>query len=377
MHSLQIKIAFAIALIVLLSSGLPARAQSPDAVADLAARINRERITRGLVPYALNAQLTAAAQAHANDIGNGGSFSHTGSDGSSVFDRVARTGYGAYSWGRRLGENWAWYRSAETAVALWMDSAPHRNNILHAYYREFGIGIASRNGNFVFVIDFGAQPNALPFFINDAADETNSLNVTLTFSSEEVMPAGDGANNIGRATEMLISNSSDFTGAQWQPFEKRAAWSLAPGSGKKTVYVKYRDARGRTATASDSIIYNPSGDASTRGAPERVETKTPTRANSPTPRPSATRTPRPTAAASPTARAIETPTQVARLAIMPTPTATEMVLADTPTPPPRETPAPELQSGQSADWIALGGAGIGVMLAIFLLTNFLATRYPL
>ena len=63
-----------------------ARAQSPDMVADVIARINRERTSRGMIPYAVNAQLTAAAQAHADDIMKTGVESHTGSDGSTVRD---------------------------------------------------------------------------------------------------------------------------------------------------------------------------------------------------------------------------------------------------------------------------------------------------
>ena len=155
----------ALLLITLLVPG-SANAQAPDAVTDLAARINRERISRGLTPYALNAQLTKAAQLQANDIAATGNYSHTGSDGSTVFDRVARTAFGAYSWGRRLGENWAWYPNATSAMTMWMDSAPHRSNILHSLYREIGVGIAPSKGNTIFVVDFGAEPNVLPAFID-------------------------------------------------------------------------------------------------------------------------------------------------------------------------------------------------------------------
>ncbi|HEX7594256.1 MAG TPA: CAP domain-containing protein, partial [Anaerolineae bacterium] len=87
MQKLILLSAFVLLLVAMTAQG--ASAQSPDAVADLAARVNRERLARGLVPYALNAKLTAAAQAHANDIARTGNFSHTGSDGSTVFDRVA------------------------------------------------------------------------------------------------------------------------------------------------------------------------------------------------------------------------------------------------------------------------------------------------
>ncbi len=223
-------------------------------VVDLTTRINRERIANGLTPYALNAQLTKSAQAHADDIARTQQYGHVGSDGSNTQQRVERAGYGKYSWGFRVGENWAHYSSVANAFAMWMDSTPHRNNILHAYYREIGIGIApTRVGLFVFVIDFGAQPNALPFFINDGAAETRATTVTLTLSDEQVAPSGDGNDRIGHPTQVLISNSADFSNARWQPYARKIDWTLAPSNGTQTILVQYRDARNRTTTASQSI----------------------------------------------------------------------------------------------------------------------------
>lgn len=297
-------------------------AQSNNLVADLAARINRERILRGLVPYALNAQLTAAAQAHANDLAQSGKMrspqdGHIGTDGSTVFNRVARTSYGAYSWGHRLGENWAHYQDVATAFQMWMESVPHRANILHALYREMGIGIApSTLGGYVFVVDFGAQPNVLPIFINDTATETKSADVTITLNDEQVQPNGDGASNIGHPIEIQISNTADFANAKWQPYVSKINWTLTPGAGTKTVYVKYRDAKGRTATAFDSIML------SEPGTPSPTVTRTVTR----TPTLTRTRTPLPThvatATPSPTDTPLATPTSAPTLTATPTLTVT-------------------------------------------------------
>lgn len=337
-------------------NALTAHAQSSDMASDLAARLNRERITRGLAPLALNAKLTAAAQAHAEDIARNGRTrnaqeGHVGSDGATVFDRVARTGYGAYSWGRRLGENWAWYRSAAEAMAMWMDSPSHRANILHPLFREMGIGVAPHpTSGFVYVIDFGAQPNVLPIFINDGVAETKSLSVKITLTSEEVSPNGDG-DSIGRPIQVMISNASDFAGAQWQPFAQTINWTLAPNGETKTVYVKYRDAKGRTATASNSIAI---GAATTTTIPptHAMATRTPTRA-----------TPRPTmlAALAPT----ETPTLAAEIAPTETPVATiTTAVSATET-----TPAPTRVELPAASEANLDGLGISaaVMMSIVLL----------
>ena len=104
---------------------------------------HRERVTRGLVPYALNAKLSAAAQGQADDIAKSGKYSHSGSDGSTPTQRMQRAGYGAYSWGLRVGENYAAYQDAQQVMQFWMGSPPHRANILNQAYREFGIGVCS------------------------------------------------------------------------------------------------------------------------------------------------------------------------------------------------------------------------------------------
>jgi hypothetical protein len=318
--------------LLLCASALSAHAQIAPA-ADLAARLNRERVARGLAPLALNAQLTAAAQAHAEDVARNGQTSspqagHIGSDGSNVFERVARTGYGAYSWGRRLGENWAWYRNTADAFAMWMESAPHRANILHPLFREMGIGVAAvGNGTFIYVIDFGAQPNVLPIFINDGATETLSREVKLTLTNEEVTPNGDG-DNIGRPVQVMVSNTADFAGAAWQAYAPKISWTLAPNGGMKTVYVKYRDAKGRTALARASIVLGAA--ATSTSAPSRAPaTLVPTRATAlPTLTP--TRTPTETPTETPTAPA--TPTEISTIAV-------EMVALPTLTPTPETSPA--------------------------------------
>ncbi len=316
-----------------------ARAQSPNAINDLATRINRERISRGMIPYALNAKLNSAAQVQANDMARTGKYSHIGSDGSTVFDRVARAGYGAYSWGRRLGENWAWFHDPQTAMQMWMGSAPHRNNILHAVYREFGIGVAAaQNGGFIYVVDFGAEPNVLPVFIQDGASDTTLQKITITLSNEDYASSGDGANTIGKATQVQISSSANFSGAQWQPYTSKFGWTLTPGDGTKTIYVKYRDARGRTVTSSDSINadLSPIQDSSPTPKPTLKASPTSTKL-----KPTPTRTPTPKLIATLTPEAGLTPRETEPPSVTPLPEILTPGATSTDTPVPTETPALE------------------------------------
>lgn len=112
--------------------------------ATLIGLINEAREAQGLHPLKQQSQLTAAARIHSNDMACNDFISHTGSDGSRPADRVTAQGY-LYSW---VGENiFAGSSSPQTAFDWWMDSEPHRNNILHSSYTEIGIGYSYLEGS--------------------------------------------------------------------------------------------------------------------------------------------------------------------------------------------------------------------------------------
>ncbi len=100
--------------------------------------INAERQSQGLTPYNSQVQLEAAARGHGTDMACNGFFSHTGSNGSNVGDRITAQGY-SWSW---RGENIFAGGSAtpQSAFNWWMNSAPHRANLLNSNYTDIGIG---------------------------------------------------------------------------------------------------------------------------------------------------------------------------------------------------------------------------------------------
>ena len=104
--------------------------------------ISRERSRRGLGKLQVSSKLSAAAQAHANDMSRRGFFSHTSSDGRTIGQRVAATGYG-HCW---VSENISWNRSTEAeAFARWMASPGHRRNMLARDPTEYGLAVAPGN----------------------------------------------------------------------------------------------------------------------------------------------------------------------------------------------------------------------------------------
>ncbi len=243
----------------LLGAALPAWAQEPNPITQWETLINTVRLDKGLAPYAISSLLTASAQRHADDLAAHQLASHTGSDGSSLRQRVSDAGY--LAWSREdgeliVGENfWVGVGTPDDAMAFFMADPPHRENILSPIYREMGIGIATdANGQVYYVLDFGARPNVLPIFINDGATNAKDPLVAVRLTNEDAYPDGRGNNYMGRAADIRLSNSPNFEQATWQPWEPLVPWTMPNTPGEHTVYVQYRDAAGRTAGAADSIV---------------------------------------------------------------------------------------------------------------------------
>ena len=127
--------------------------------------LNAERARHRLRPLRLNRKLSAAARTHSRAMARRRFFSHTSPGGASFVDRIRRTGYlsGARSW--TVGENIAYGsggRSTPRAIGrAWMNSAPHRANILSRSFGSIGIGIAGGTpvgrGGATYTTDFGRR----------------------------------------------------------------------------------------------------------------------------------------------------------------------------------------------------------------------------
>src|ERR1044072_9047095 len=100
----------------------PAQADGDQGGAVLS-QINATRAANGCGPVAANPQLTASAARHARDMLDNGVVEHTGSDGSSLVQRVADAGYVPYA---EIGEIVYWTTDPASApgaaVRWWMNS---------------------------------------------------------------------------------------------------------------------------------------------------------------------------------------------------------------------------------------------------------------
>ncbi len=135
----------------------PAPARADDG-GELLNEINATRAANGCGPLAANPQLTASAARHANDMLRSGVAAHTGSDGSSLTQRVTDAGYGGYA---DLGEVVFWGTGAASnpaaAVTWWMNSPGHRAIITDCALTEAGFSAVSNGFKMAATGDFGTR----------------------------------------------------------------------------------------------------------------------------------------------------------------------------------------------------------------------------
>jgi uncharacterized protein YkwD len=109
--------------------------------------VNDERTAYGLQPVTPNGQLRQAALSHSNEMVSEGYFEHTSPAGVTFMDRIESAGYmrGARSWS--VGENLVWgseeLSTPQALVTAWMNSPPHRENLLRPTFREMGLAAVS------------------------------------------------------------------------------------------------------------------------------------------------------------------------------------------------------------------------------------------
>lgn len=89
-----------------------------------------------------NCTLGKAALNHSTDMASVNFFSHTGSDGSSPFDRLSYLGYQYTSAGENIA---AGQSSVESVVAGWLDSPGHCSNIMNKSFTQMGAARVNSN----------------------------------------------------------------------------------------------------------------------------------------------------------------------------------------------------------------------------------------
>ncbi len=142
----------------------PAADNLPQVAQTTLCLLNAERAAKGLAAVSEQAQLTNASAAYSALMVSEQFFAHVSPEGSELTDRLTGAGYLGSPGSWVVGENIAWgesyLASPGSIVKAWMNSPPHRANILNGDYSDIGLGIAlgtpaSSNPGATYTTDFG------------------------------------------------------------------------------------------------------------------------------------------------------------------------------------------------------------------------------
>lgn len=143
----------------------PAVASVPagtDGRATLLALHNGIRAQLGLAPYATAAQLDAAAQVQSDYLAtiqqqtlwSLGARGHTGGDGSTYGQRIARAGYAPAS----SNESWVFSDSPAGCFDWWLNDAGHKPAIVSNDYTQVGFGLTPHSAGGIVCVTVYARP---------------------------------------------------------------------------------------------------------------------------------------------------------------------------------------------------------------------------
>lgn len=99
---------------------------------------------KATVALSWNCTLKSAADEHNRDMGDHNFFSHTGSDGLSVGNRVTNAGYDWTAAGENIA---AGQPTIDAVMAAWLDSPGHCANIMSSSYTEIGAASYAVSGS--------------------------------------------------------------------------------------------------------------------------------------------------------------------------------------------------------------------------------------
>ena len=119
--------------------------------------VNHERTSEGLSALKWDANLASAARAHAREMVERNRLSHQ-FDGEPDLTKRAQNAGAHFS---RVAENVAEAPSVNELHIGWMNSIPHRNNIMNPGLTAIGIAVEMRGEQYFAVQDFSTAVNAL------------------------------------------------------------------------------------------------------------------------------------------------------------------------------------------------------------------------
>ncbi|MBX4190897.1 hypothetical protein KW794_02300 [Candidatus Saccharibacteria bacterium] len=126
---------------------------------------NASRASNGVAGLSLNNKLNAAAQASADDMANRNYWSHNTPEGNPPWIWVTNQNYSYQKLGQNLATGFA---DEQSTIDGWMNSPPHRENLLDPAFTEAGFGFANNpnytaagGGPMTIMVAFYGKPQVL------------------------------------------------------------------------------------------------------------------------------------------------------------------------------------------------------------------------
>jgi hypothetical protein len=158
-----------------------------------------------------------------------------------TWNAVSDSGSGVAGYEYAIDQTTSW---TNLGNVLGFDTPPLSDGSHVIYVRtKDNAGNPSSPGSFTVYID--TTPPAGIITINGGATYTNSPSVTLTLSAVDGKGSG--------VAYMCFSNDGS-SWSSWEPYATSKQWTLTPGDGIKTVYVKFKDYVGLESSPSSDTI---------------------------------------------------------------------------------------------------------------------------
>lgn len=141
----RIRLAPGLALVIGLFCPVPSPAQSAAdstvvrSLAELHQLVNAYRLGAGCEALRWHEGTASVAEAHSRDMSRRNYFDHVTPEGTDVHRRLLA---GGVTWQGSIAENIALtVRGPDLVIELWMDSPPHRANLLDCSFTHHGLGL--------------------------------------------------------------------------------------------------------------------------------------------------------------------------------------------------------------------------------------------
>ena len=121
---------------------VPTAANRLQAKTALRCLVNAYRASKGARALKANTKLTAAAKRHSDDMVTRRYFAHESPLGVDLADRLRRSKYRGVAAGENIGAGTDVLSTPMAIFLGWLDSPPHKENMLEPGFDETGIGVA-------------------------------------------------------------------------------------------------------------------------------------------------------------------------------------------------------------------------------------------